>query len=181
MYHSQRNATLAVTSENSVRLLKSIRHFGHILATCNEVTSGLCAYCSYKVSRLTFHISQFGHLGFQLFMKPVNFLIQFHLICRYGQTSCDFKVWQCHRDQQGMEWECSFYINSVTENNTPHDKVILPLLLHKFSVIFSRCVHLKLGHPIPCPVEILLWSWWYCPFKVNVHSSGYRCLQTFFQ
>ena len=32
-------------------------------------------------------------------------------------------------------------------------------------VIFSHCVHHKLRTPIPCPVESLLWSWWYCPFK----------------
>ena len=34
----------------------------------------------------------------------------------------------------------------MTENNTPHDKVTLLLLLHIEPVIFSRCVHLKLGH-----------------------------------
>ena len=38
---------------------------------------------------------------------------------------------QYRHDQQGIELECSCYIDSVTENNTPHDTVILPLLLHK--------------------------------------------------
>ena len=37
-------------------------------------------------------------------------------------------------------------INSVTENNTPHDTVIVPLLLHiNESIIFSHCVHLNLN------------------------------------
>ena len=36
--------------------------------------------------------------------------------------------------------------NPLTENNTPHDKVILPLLLHKWAGNFQPFVHLKLGH-----------------------------------
>ena len=35
---------------------------------------------------------------------------------------------QYRHDQQGMESECQLKINSVTENNTLHDKVILSLL-----------------------------------------------------
>ena len=31
---------------------------------------------------------------------------------------------QYHHDQQGMESECEFWFNSVTENNTLHNKVI---------------------------------------------------------
>ena len=34
----------------------------------------------------------------------------------------------------------------MTESSTPHDKVILPLMLHKEPVTFSHCVHLELGH-----------------------------------
>ena len=51
-------------------------------------------------------------------------------------------------------------------------------------VIFSHCVHRKRGStshlyssqttcrtPIPCPVESLKWSWWYCPFKLWCNHS----------
>ena len=52
---------------------------------------------------------------------------------------------------------------NLTENNNPHNKVILPLLLHKWASNFqSLCVHLKRGHRF---LETLLWSWQYCPFN----------------
>ena len=44
---------------------------------------------------------------------------------------------QYRHDQQGMESECQFKINSVAKNNTPHDKVILSLLLHKWASNFQ--------------------------------------------
>ena len=50
----------------------------------------------------------------------------------------------------------------MTENNTPHDKVILPFLLHKWASNFQ-----SLCSSIPCPVKSLLWSWRYCPFKLG--------------
>ena len=60
---------------------------------------------------------------------------------------------------------CSFTLfKSVTENNTQHNKVILPLLLHKSAGNFQR-VHHKLGHKFHAPVESLL-RYWYCPFNV---------------
>ena len=60
-------------------------------------------------------------------------------------------------DQQGME--------SVTENNTLHEKVILPFATAMINepVIFSNYVHLKLGHGIN--VLLKVWSWRYCLFK----------------
>ena len=44
-------------------------------------------------------------------------------------------------------------------HNTPHDKVMLPLLMHKWASNFQS--------PIPCLVESLLWWWRYCPFNPN--------------
>ena len=38
---------------------------------------------------------------------------------------------------------------------------MLPLLLHKWASNFQTRT------PIPCPVESLLWSWRYCPFKTH--------------
>ena len=48
-------------------------------------------------------------------------------------------------------------------------------------VIFSHCVHLKLGHLIPCHVESLLWSRQYCPFNhfalvLKIHVCTLLCL-----
>ena len=57
---------------------------------------------------------------------------------------------QYRHNQQGMESEYWFYINSVTDNSTPHDKVILLPLLHinppTISAIFeaARSGHSKL-------------------------------------
>ena len=71
---------------------------------------------------------------------------------------------------------CTCILTKWLKNNTPHDKVILPLLLHcKWASNFRHCVHLKLQctcrTPIPCPVERLLRSWWYCPFKLTMLPS----------
>ena len=44
---------------------------------------------------------------------------------------------QYRSDQQGMELEHSTEINSVTENNTAHDKVILMLLLYEWASNFQ--------------------------------------------
>ena len=41
----------------------------------------------------------------------------------------------------------------------------ISLLLHQWaSNLQSLCLS-STRTPIPCPVECLLWSWWYCPFK----------------
>ena len=62
-------------------------------------------------------------------------------------------------------------ISMTEKNNTPHYKVILPLLLHKWASNFRSLCSSSTRAPIPCPVESLLWSWRYCPFKGNVYMS----------
>ena len=45
---------------------------------------------------------------------------------------------------------------------------IMPTWWVNEPVIFSHCVTRT---PLPCPVESLHWSWWYCPFKVNANTK----------
>ena len=60
---------------------------------------------------------------------------------------------QYPHDQQGMESECRFKINSVTENNTPHAKVIIITVWR-----------IKLGHRFHALLKVL-WSLRHCPFN----------------
>ena len=66
------------------------------------------------------------HYTWQLLL-PNHFVGQAFQVNCVKSLSPWLKGHYCH-NQQGMEFECYFKINSVTENNTPHDKVILPLM-----------------------------------------------------
>ena len=47
----------------------------------------------------------------------------------------------------------SFRLTQWLKNNTPHDKVILPLLLHKWASNFQSLCSSWTRTPIPCPVR----------------------------
>ena len=53
----------------------------------------------------------------------------------------------------------------MTENNTPHDKVILPYSCCCMKTIFSHCVHLKLGHQFHALLKVCSDSDDIVPFK----------------
>ena len=61
-----------------------------------------------------------------------NFLFNTYLVQHKAGHSLGWLTGQYRHDQHGMELKYLFFcFSSVTENNTPHDKVTLPLLLHK--------------------------------------------------